>query len=186
MNGIAEESDGLSDEQPKRPSSPNVLALLRSVVVGAAWVAAIVVPFVIFFVFVIEGRDPISIPLNEVVIVSPDEEDRDWHPKPPADRYEHPAAQRLLEIGKALVLHPERRDRPARDLNIMAGRPELLSHDQTAFLSVRIAYWQLRNSPDPYASVEVAQLLWDAADGLEKRQQTVADAEGGSPRSRPH
>lgn len=155
--------------------------MLRKTVVGAAWLAAIVIPFVIFFVFVVGGKDPISLPSDEAVIVSTTAEDQNWHPKPPAERFDHPAAQKLLEIGNALVAHPDRRDRPARDLNIMAGRPELLNHDQVAFLSVRIAYWRLRNSGDPYASIEVAELLWDAANGLEKRQQTVADAEGPTP-----
>jgi len=175
----------LSDEQPKKTTSSKVIPALRNAVVGVAWVAAIVLPFVIFFVFVIGGKDPISVPIDEAVIVSKDDAGRNWHPQPPAERFDHPAAQRLLEIGMALVSHPGRRDRPARDLNIMAGRPELLSHDRTAFLSVRIAYWQLRNSADPYASIEVAELLWDAANGLEKRQQTMADAEGLSPRPRP-
>lgn len=168
----------MSDEQQDETKSPSVFTVLRNTAAGFAWMAAIVIPFVLFFTYVIGGKDPIGVPIDEAVIVSGDQRNRDWHPEPPAERFEHPAAQRLLEIGQALVVHPERRDRPARDLNIMAGRPELLSHDRVVFLSVRIAYWQLRNSPDPYASIEVAQLLWDAANGLEKRQQTVADADG--------
>lgn len=176
----------MSDEQPKEESSRSAFTALRNTVVGLAWLAAIAVPFAIFFIFVVGGKDPISLPTNDAVVVSSKGNGPNWHPEPPAEHFEHPAAQKLLEIGKSLVSHPERRDRPARDLNIMAGRPELLSHDRVAFLSVRIAYWRLRNSGDPYASIEVAELLWDAADGLEKRQQTVADAEGPSPRPRPH
>ena len=176
----------MPDEQQRRSNSLSAFAVLRNAAVGVGWLAAIVVPIVLFFFFVLGGRDPISLPVDEAVIVSSQRPDADWHPVPPAERFEHPAAQRMLEIGQALVAHPERRDRAARDLNIMAGRPELLSHDQVAYLSVRIAYGQLRNNPAPYASIEAARLIWDAADGLEKRQQTVADVDDPSPRSGPH
>lgn len=152
------------------------MGIVRNAVVAVGWLVAIVAPFVILFEFVLTGKEPINVPLDEVVILSKTDGSSEWHPVPPAEKFEHPAAQKLLEIGKDLVANPGQRDRAARELNIMARRPELLSHDQVAFLSVRTAYWQLRNHPEPYASIEVARLIWDAAKGLEERQSTVANA----------
>lgn len=167
-------------ESPKDPGFQSLKAIVKNVAIATGWLAAIIVPFVIFFEFVLGGREPINVPIDEVVILSSADADKDWHPVPPAEKFEHPAAQKLLELGKALVADPGQRDRAARDLNIMARRPELLSHDQVAFLAVRTAYSQLRNHPEPYASIEVARLIWDAAKGLEARQSALADTKSGT------
>ncbi len=161
-------------ETPKNRNFQNLAGIVRNVVIAAGWLVAITIPFIIFFGFVLGDREPINVPIDEVVILSSSASNGDWNPAPPAEKFEHPAAQKLLEIGRNLVASPGRRDRAARDLNIMARRPELFSHDQSVFISLRTAYSQLRNDPDPYASIEVALLIWDAAKNLEERQSTLA------------
>lgn len=163
-------------ETPKDHGFQSLIAIIKNVVIATGWLAAIIVPFVIFFEFVVGGKEPINVPIDEIVILSSADADKDWNPAPPAEKFVHPAAQKLLELGIDLVANPGQRDRAARDLNIMARRPELLSHDQVAFLAVRTAYSQLRNHQEPYASIEVARLIWDAAKGLEERQSTLAES----------
>lgn len=86
---------------------------------------------------------------------------------PPQHDYSHPVAQRLVDIGTALVDDPRDRHQAARQLHVISNRADLLGEDHTTYLALRAAYWQLRHDPDPNGSIEAAMLIWDAADRLE-------------------
>ena len=86
---------------------------------------------------------------------------------PAPSSFNHPTSVELASIGEALVTSPRERRQAARQLHAITSRPELLNDDLGVYLTLRAAYWQLRRDPDIQGSLDVARIVWDAAERLE-------------------
>ena len=95
---------------------------------------------------------------------------------PPAHSFTSPVAQRLIDIGVDLMDNPRERRSAARQLHAISINPDLIGDDQTTYLAIRAAYWQLRRDPRLEGSKEAALLIWDAADRIEAASH-IASAE---------
>ena len=95
----------------------------------------------------------------------------------PTQTFTNPVAQRLVDIGRDLVENPHERRAAARQLHAISINPDLIGDDQTTYLALRAAYWQLRRDPRLEGSKDVALLIWDAAEQIEAANHHMARAE---------
>lgn len=86
----------------------------------------------------------------------------------PERAFNHPVAQALIAVRKALSLDPEARVPARAELDRIAGAPEAFEHDTTTFLALRSARHRLLRDRRPDAVAEVQELLWETALALEE------------------
>ncbi len=86
----------------------------------------------------------------------------------PERSFNHPVAQRLIAMRKALSLDPTARE-PVRDgLDALAETPEAYEHDAATYLALRSARHRLVRDTRPEAVDEVQAVLWEVALALEE------------------
>ncbi|RAI60616.1 TIGR02302 family protein [Roseicella frigidaeris] len=86
----------------------------------------------------------------------------------PERSFNHPVAQRLIALRKALSLEPERRAPVRRELEAVAAAPEAFEHDVATYLALRTARTRLIVDRRPEAVPEVQEILWQVALALEE------------------
>jgi len=86
----------------------------------------------------------------------------------PERSFNHPVAQRVIAVRKALSLAPEERGVARQALEGIAAAPEAFEHDLTTYLGLRTARSRLAYDHRPEAVEEVQGLLWEIALALEE------------------
>ncbi|TDI58472.1 MAG: DUF4175 family protein [Alphaproteobacteria bacterium] len=87
---------------------------------------------------------------------------------PDVNRYSNATSIKLVEMGHQLLDEPRYRAYIAKQLHALSTDPELFGDDMTAYLALRMAYWQLRHDPQLEGSAEAALLMWQAAEQIDR------------------
>jgi uncharacterized protein (TIGR02302 family) len=86
----------------------------------------------------------------------------------PERSFNHPVAQRLIAVRKALSLDPNERAPARRELEAIGAAPEAFEHDIATYLALRSARSRLGFDRRPQAVPEVQEMLWEIALALEE------------------
>jgi uncharacterized protein (TIGR02302 family) len=86
----------------------------------------------------------------------------------PERSFNHPVAQQVIALRKALSLDPTARAEARRELDRIAAAPEAFEHDTTTFLAIRAARHRLTRDRRPEAVAEAQEIMWEVALALEE------------------
>lgn len=86
----------------------------------------------------------------------------------PERSFNHPVAQALIAVRRALSLDPEARPAARAELDRITAAPEAFEHDTSTFLALRAARFRLMRDRRPTAVPEVQEMLWEVALALEE------------------
>lgn len=86
----------------------------------------------------------------------------------PERSFNHPVAQAVIALRKALSVDPAAREPAWRALDRIAAAPEAFEHDVGTFLALRSARHRLQRDRRPAAVDEVQAILWEVAIALEE------------------
>jgi uncharacterized protein (TIGR02302 family) len=93
----------------------------------------------------------------------------------PERQFTKPLARAVIEQRKILVDRPDRKDIVARAMDALVIAPEIFIQDTGLYLSMRAAYWRLRDHSDREELESAADLLWSIAVHIEDGD--LSDAE---------
>ena len=154
------QSDNHAERGGTTDAPPNKWVRVLSV---ARWISLVVCVSILGFRY-------IQLELDDYVVAIEGDADTvgvDIAIVPPSGPFTHPTSLELAAIGDALVSSPRERRQAARRLHAITSRPVLINDDISIYLTRRAAYWQLRRDPDIRGNLEVAGILWDAAERLD-------------------
>lgn len=86
----------------------------------------------------------------------------------PERSFNHPVAQALIAVRRALSLDPEARGPARNELDRITAAPEAFEHDVATFLALRAARHRLVRDRRAGAVPEVQEILWEVALALEE------------------
>jgi len=86
----------------------------------------------------------------------------------PERSFNHPVAQALIAVRRALSLDPDARAPARAELDRIAAAPEAFEHDTATFLALRSARFRLTRDRRAAAVPEVQEILWEVALALEE------------------
>ncbi|MBB4285102.1 uncharacterized protein (TIGR02302 family) [Roseospira goensis] len=95
----------------------------------------------------------------------------------PERRFQHPVAQAVVDMRRALVMRPERAEAAAVGLSVLAEDRPAYGDSLAVFLSLKAAAARLVRAPDGRARTEDLALLWSIALALEDGTLTLARRE---------